>query len=124
MSNNKQYLDYEGIAAYHSELVNRLADLEYEPNKMFDDIEALLTPSNWGTVKYGRVAGLKSGLIITVDNQIWQLEDASKFRGILSSSTPIEDKLITYTTPDSMGWKVVGSTVDFDITNHTLQLSK
>lgn len=124
MSNTKQYLDYAGLTTYHNELVNKLADLEYEPNKMFDDIEALLTPSNWGTVKYGRVAGLKTGLIVTVDGQIWQLEDAAGFRSILSSSTPIADKLITYTTAESLGWKVVGSTVDFNIDSHILQLSK
>ena len=123
MSNNKQYLDYEGLTTYHSELVNKLADLEYEPKKMFDDIEVLLTPANWGVSKYGRVAGLKTGLIVTVDSQIWQLENPTTFRNILISSTPIADKIATYTTPESLGWKVIGNTVDFNIADHTLQLS-
>lgn len=124
MSNNKQYLDYEGLTTYHSELVGKIADLEYEPNKMFADIEALLTPGNWGVSKYGRVAGLKSGLMVTVDSQIWQLENTTTFKSVLTSSTPIADKLSTYTTPESLGWKVVGNAVDFNIDNHILQLTK
>ena len=47
MSNTKQYLDYAGLGTYHNELVQRLVDLEFEPNKMFADVKALVTRSNW-----------------------------------------------------------------------------
>jgi len=124
MSTTHKYLDYEGLQRYHNKLVSRLADLEYDPKRMFEDIEELITPSNWGTSKYGRIVGLKEGLIVTVDDKIWQLQDPNTFRGVLTSSASIADKLLTYDTPESLGWKIVGSTVDFDIINHTLQLTK
>ena len=40
MSNTKQYLDYAGLQTYHNELIQRLVDLEFEPNKMFADVNA------------------------------------------------------------------------------------
>ena len=59
MSNTKQYLDYAGLQTYHSELVQRLEDLEFEPNKMFANVDALVTRLNW--VKNNRSAGVKEG---------------------------------------------------------------
>lgn len=120
---NKQYLDYEGLATYHSELVKRLSDLEYDPNRMFEDIEDLLSLSKWGADKYGRVAGLKEGILITVGTSIWQLEDAAKFGEILRSVQSVADKILIYTTPESLGWRVVNN-VEFDVTNHILRLTK
>lgn len=121
---NKQYLDYEGLTTYHSELVKRLSDLEYDPNRMFDDIADLLSLAKWGSDKYGRVAGLKEGILITVGTKIWQLEDAVKFGNILRMVMPIEDKVEIYTTPESLGWRVICNSVDFDISDHTLTLTK
>ena len=121
---NKQYLDYEGLTTYHSELVKRLSDLEYDPNRMFEDIEDLLSLSKWGANKYGRVAGLKEGILITVGTKIWQLEDAAKFGEILRSVQPVADKILIYTTPESLGWRVICNSVDFDISDHTLTLTK
>ena len=46
MNNTKQYLDYAGLKTYHNELIQRLVDLEFEPNKMFDNVNALVTRSN------------------------------------------------------------------------------
>ena len=59
MSNTKQYLDYAGLQTYHNELIQRLVDLEFEPNKMFADVNALVTRSNW--VKNNRIAGTGKG---------------------------------------------------------------
>ena len=120
----KQYLDYEGLSTYHNELVKRMSDLEYDPNRMFEDIEDLLSLSKWGADKYGRVAGLKEGILVTVGTQIWQLEDSTKFGNILRSVMPIEDKVATYTTAESLGWRVICNNVDFNIDNHILQLTK
>ena len=36
MGNTKKYLDLEGLSTYHDELVQRLSDLEYDPDRMFD----------------------------------------------------------------------------------------
>lgn len=121
---NKQYLDYEGLRTYHNELVSRMADLEYDPNRMFEDIEDLLSLSKWGADKYGRVAGLKEGILITVGTKIWQLEDAEKFGNILRLVQPIEDKIQTYTTPESLGWRIICNSVDFNIADHVLELTK
>ena len=114
MSNTKQYLDYAGLQTYHSELVQRLADLEYDPNRLFADVTALTTRSNW--VKNGRVAGVKEGLIVTVGGVLWQLVDADLFKGILDSgSVPVDP------TAEDLGWDVV---IDFNVDDHVLVLTK
>ncbi len=122
MSNTDKFLDYEGFQIYHSELVERLKDLEYDPSRMFESKTALLTSSNWNPDSNGRIFGLKEGLLVTVDNQIWQLEDPSRFSSILELTglTPSE-KAAAY---EDLGWKVIGSTVDFNIDGHILQLTK
>ena len=114
MSNAKQYLDYAGLQTYHSELVQRLADLEYEPNKLFADVTALTTRSNW--VKNGRVAGVREGLIVTVGGVLWQLEDADLFKGILDGVSVPADP-----TAEDLGWDVV---IDFNVDDHVLVLTK
>lgn len=124
MSNTDRYLDYEGLQRYHSELVQRVTDLNYDPNRMFDDEAALLDTNNWGFSKYGRIAGVKEGLIVTVGDKIWQLDDASTFKSILEASGTVESKLATYDTPEKLGWKVISNTVDFNINEHTLELTK
>lgn len=114
MSNTKQYLDYTGLQTYHNELVQRLEDLEFEPNKIFADVNALVNPSNW--LKNGRVAGVKAGLIITVDGVLWQLVDADKFKKILEGKIAPESL-----TAENLGWDVV---IDFNVNDHILVLTK
>lgn len=114
MSNTKQYLDYAGLQTYHSELVQRLADLEYDPNRLFADVTALTTRSNW--VKNGRVAGVKEGLIVTVGGVLWQLVDADLFKGILDGGSVPTDP-----TAEDLGWDVV---IDFNVDDHVLVLTK
>lgn len=123
MSGTKQYLNYEGLGLYHQSLVERLKDLEYDPSRMFADKVALVTYSNWEHDQYGRIFGLKEGLIVTVGKQIWQLEDPDTFGSVLRTIglTP-EEKAAR--TEEQLGWKIVGSTVDFNIDGHTLQLIK
>ena len=118
MSNTKQYLDYAGLQTYHNELIQRLVDLEFEPNKMFADVSALVTRSNW--VKNNRIAGLKVGLMVTVGDYIWQLKDVNAFKGILENNSSVTES----TTAEEMGWRVIGNKVDFDINDHTLILTK
>ena len=118
MSNTKQYLDYAGLQTYHKELAQRLADLEFEPNKMFADVKALVTRSNW--VKNNRIAGVKAGLMVTVGDYIWQLKDVNVFKGILENNSSVTES----TTAEEMGWRVIGNKVDFDINDHTLILTK
>ena len=118
MNNTKQYLDYAGLKTYHDELIQRLTDLEYEPNKMFADVKALVTRSNW--VKNNGIAGVKVGLIVTVGDCIWQLNDANIFKSILEDNSSVTES----TTAEELGWKVISNTVDFDINDHTLILTK
>ena len=118
MSNTKQYLDYAGLQTYHSELVQRLVDLEFEPNKMFADVSALVTRSNW--VKNNRVAGVKAGLMVTVGDYIWQLKDVNVFKGILENNSSVTES----TTAEELGWRVISNKVDFDVNDHTLILTK
>ena len=118
MSNTKQYLDYAGLQTYHKELAQRLADLEFEPNKMFADVNALVTRSNW--VKNNRIAGVKVGLMVTVGDYIWQLKDVNAFKGILENNSSVTES----TTVEEMGWRVIGNKVDFDINDHILILTK
>ena len=114
MSNTKQYLDYTGLTTYHNELVQRLEDLEFEPNKIFANVDALVTRLNW--VKNNRIAGLKEGLMVTVDGVLWQLVDADKFKKIL------EGKIVPESlTAENLGWDVV---IDFNVNDHTLILTK
>ena len=122
MSNTIKYLDYSGLSKYHDELVTRLADLEYDPERMFEDKADLFSLQKWGANKYGRVAGLKAGLIITVENKLWQLDDPETFMGILSSSQPVGEKVLI--PAEDLGWKIVGSSVDFNVNDHVLQLTK
>ena len=118
MNNTKQYLDYAGLKTYHNELIQRLADLEFEPNKMFADVKALVTRSNW--VKNNRVAGVKAGLMVTVGDYIWQLKDANVFKGILENNSSVTEA----TTAEELGWRVISNKVDFDVNDHTLILTK
>ena len=118
MSNTKQYLDYAGLKTYHDELIQRLTDLEYEPNKMFADVNELVTRSNW--VKNNGIAGVKVGLIVTVGDCIWQLNDANIFKSILEDNSSVTES----TTAEELGWRVISNTVDFDINDHTLILTK
>lgn len=121
MSTNK-FLDFEGLQTYHNEIVRRLTDLEYDPDRMFENKVDLFSFEKWGANKYGRVVGLKKGLMVTVEGQIWQLDDPAKFNRILSRAQSAEDKALL--TPEELGWKVVGSSVDFDVNNNTLVLTK
>lgn len=118
----KKYLDLEGLSTYHDELVNKLVDLEYDPNRMFENKIDLFSTNNWGLDRFGRIIGLKKGLMITVENQIWQLENPSKFSRILLRVQSAEDK--AQLSPEELGWTIVGSSVDFNINNHTLELTK
>ena len=114
MSNTKQYLDYKGLQTYHNELVQRLEDLEFEPNKIFANVDALVNPSNW--LKNGRIAGVKAGLMVTVDGVLWQLVDADKFKKILEGKI-VPESLIA----ENLGWDVV---IDFNVNDHILVLTK
>ena len=114
MSNTKQYLDYTGLTTYHNELVQRLEDLEFEPNKMFNDVNALVKRDNW--VKNNRIAGLKKGLMVTVGGVLWQLVDADKFKKILKGEIVPESL-----TAENLGWDVV---IDFNVNDHILVLTK
>lgn len=114
MSNTKQYLDYTGLTTYHNELVQRLEDLEFEPNKIFANVDALVKRDNW--VKNNRIAGLKKGLMATVDGVLWQLVDADKFKKILEGKIAPESL-----TAENLGWDVV---IDFNVNDHILVLTK
>ena len=118
MSNTKQYLDYAGLKTYHNELIQRLVDLEFEPNKMFADVNALVTRSNW--VKNNRIAGVKVGLMVTVGDYIWQLKNADTFEKILKNNSSVTKS----TTAEDLGWKVISNKVDFNVNDHTLILTK
>lgn len=122
MGNTKKYLDLEGLSTYHDELVQRLSDLEYDPDRMFETKAQLFNTDKWGMDKYGRLTGLKAGLIITVGTQIWQLVTPATFRAELTTVSPISEKVAK--TPEQLGWKVVGNTVDFNVNNHVLELTK
>ena len=122
MGNTKKYLDLDGLGTYHNELVQKMADLEYDPDRMFETKEQLFNTSKWGMDKYGRIAGLKVGLMVTVGNQIWQLITPATFRSELVSVSPVSDKVAK--TPEQLGWKIVGSTVDFSVNDHVLELTK
>ena len=122
MDNTEKYLSYVGLATYQDELVRRLTDLDYDPNRMFADKTELFSLEKWGVNRFGRVVGLKAGLIITIDGQIWQLEDPVVFNSILSGSQSIESKVLI--PMEDLGWKIVGNTVDFNINNHVLELTK
>ena len=122
MGNTKKYLDLEGLGAYHDELTQRLADLEYDPDRMFESKTQLFNTNNWGMDKYGRIAGLKEGLIVTVGNQIWQLVTPATFRTELLSVSPVSEKIAK--TPEQIGWKVIANNVDFNVTDHVLELTK
>ena len=114
MSNTKQYLDYTGLTTYHNELVQRLEDLEFEPNKIFANVDALVKHDNW--VKNNRIAGLKKGLMVTVGGVLWQLVDADKFKKILKGEIVPESL-----TAENLGWDVV---IDFNVNDHILVLTK
>ena len=122
MNNTKQYLDYVGLKTYHDELIRRLTDLEYDPERMFEDKKDLFDEQKWGKNKYDRIVGLKAGLIITVGSQIWQLVNPDTFITILTGVQPIEDKILI--PVEDLGWKIVGNTVDYDSSDHTLILTK
>lgn len=122
MSNTNKFLDYEGLRTYHDELVKRMANLEYDPERLFETKEDLFSLTKWGANKYGRVSGLKEGLLITVGGQIWQLVDPDTFNTILSRVQSVDEKVLI--PVEDLGWKVVSNTVDFNISGHILQLTK
>lgn len=124
MDNNKKYLDYDGLQRYHSNLVNNLKDLVYDPKLMFDDKKSLVVAKNWGDDRneQGYVFGLKQGLLITVGNSIWQLTDPAKFMKILNTIEDVSTKADKTST--ELGWKIVGKTTDFEVNGHTLNLIK
>ena len=122
MSDTKKYLDLEGLGTYHGELVQRLTDLEYDPNRMFTTKSQLFSLNKWCNDKFGRIIGLKEGLIITVANEIWQLVSPETFSTILRTPGKISDKVAL--TTEELGWKVVGNTVDFNVNDHILELTK
>ena len=76
---NKKYLDYDGFKTYHNELVSHLRDLAFDPQRMFETTTELVTPANWH-IEYGRLMGIKRGLIVTVGDKFWQLSDPDKFQ--------------------------------------------
>ena len=120
---NKKYLDFEGLKKYHDNLVEKLKDLAFDPQMMFDDKTSLVTLDNWNHDQYGKVFGLKKGLMVTVGTSIWQLEDPDKFKTkltMIDMSTDDKAKL----TETELGWKIVGSTTDFYVDEHTLNLRK
>lgn len=119
---NKKYLDSEGLALYHNELVKRLSNLEYDPERLFENKTELFSKSKWGADKYGRVSGLKKGLIITVGKQLWQLVNPDTFNLILSRVQDVNEKILI--PVEDLGWKIISNTVDFDVNGHTLILTK
>lgn len=122
MDNTEKYLSYVGLATYQDELVRRLTDLDYDPSRMFANKEELFSLQKWGVNRFGRVIGLKAGLIITVDGQIWQLVDPVVFNNVLSGNQTIESKVLI--PVEDLGWKIIGNTVDFNINGHVLELTK
>lgn len=120
---NKKYLDFEGLKSYHDNLVERLKDLTFDPQMMFEDKKSLVTLDNWKHDQYGRVFGLKKGLMITVGTSIWQLTDPTKFKTKLTMIGMTTDEKSGFTETE-LGWKIVGSTTDFDVNEHTLNLKK
>ena len=122
MSGVKKYLDLEGLGIYHNELEDRLKKLIYEPTRMFDDKEDLFSSSNWELDRMGNLYGVRAGSIVTVEGQLWQLENPTLWTTIYKRVQPIEEKLEM--TPSQLGWKVIGSTVDFNVNDHVLELTK
>lgn len=122
MDNTEKYLSYEGLTTYNDELIRRLTDLDYDPNRMFADKTELFSLEKWGVNRFGRVVGLKAGLMITLDGQIWQLEDPVVFNSILTGNQSIASKVLI--PMEDLGWKIVGNTVDFNINDHILELTK
>lgn len=122
MGNTKKYLDLEGLGTYHDELVQRLTDLEYDPNRMFTTKAQLFSEIKWGSDKFGRIIGLKEGLMVTVAGEIWQLVNPETFSTVLRTPGKIADKVAL--TPEELGWKVVGNSVDFNVNEHVLELTK
>lgn len=125
MEDRKQYLDYEGFKHYLATLSNKLRDLEFDPKRDFADKEDLLTLSNWQHDIYGRLTecGYKKGLIVTVNGQFWQLEDPELFRRIMTMfGVDLSEKAAK--TPTELGWKVIGSYIDVNGENHTLEIIK
>ena len=57
MDNAEKYLSYEGLGTYQDELVRRLTDLDYDPNRMFADKTELFSLEKWGVNRFGRVVG-------------------------------------------------------------------
>lgn len=122
MDNTEKYLSYEGLTTYNDELIRRLTDLDYDPDRMFADKTELFSLEKWGVNRFGRVVGLKAGLMITLDGQIWQLEDPVVFNSILTGNQSIASKVLI--PMEDLGWKIVGNTVDFNINGHILELTK
>ena len=122
MDNTEKYLSYEGLTTYNDELIRRLTDLDYDPDRMFADKTELFSLEKWGVNRFGRVVGLKAGLMITLDGQIWQLEDPETFNSVLSGNQSIASKVLI--PMEDLGWKIIGNTVDFNINGHILELTK
>lgn len=120
---DKKFLDFEGLKKYHDALIKKLKDLDFNPQMMFDDKTSLVDLNNWKHDQYGRVYGLKKGLIVTVGTSIWQLVDPETFKTKLST-VGLSNEEKAALTPNELGWKIVGSTADFDVEKHTLNLKK
>ena len=122
MSGVKKYLDLEGLGIYHGELVDRLKKLTYEPTRMFDDKEDLFSSSNWELDRMGNLYGARVGSIVTVGGQLWQLENPLLWSTVFKRVQPIEEKLEM--TPAQLGRRIIGNTVDFNVDDHVLELTK
>lgn len=120
---DKKFLDFEGLKKYHDVLIKKLKDLDFNPQMMFDDKTSLVDLNNWKHDQYGRVYGLKKGLIVTVGTSIWQLVDPETFKTKLST-VGLSNEEKAALTPNELGWKIIGSTTDFDVEKHTLNLKK
>ena len=63
---------YDTLTRLINNLLNDNSDFRFDDSKekIFKDTTELCSASNWGADKYGRVAGLKNGLIVTVGGKI------------------------------------------------------
>ena len=120
---NKKFLDFEGLKKYHDVLTKKLKDLDFNSQMMFDNKSSLVDLNNWKHDQYGRVYGLKKGLIVTVETSIWQLVNPETFK-IKLSSVGLSNEEKSSLTADELGWRIIGSTTDFDVEKHTLNLKK
>ena len=93
---NKKYLDYDGFKTYHNELVSHLRDLTFDPQRMFETTTELVTPANWH-IEYGRLMGIKRGLIVTVGDKFWVETDKGNKYKIIKA----DEKADAHTDPSN-----------------------